>query len=371
MKIALVVPGGVDSSAERRVVPALLALIRRLAQRHELHVFALRQQATPAGWPLLGAQVHNIGTGRLALLRCLLAIRAEHRRGRFDLVHSIWSGSCGLRAVLAARWLGLPALIHLAGGELTALPDIAYGGALRPLGRWRERRVLRAADGLSAASAPMLQQLSALGLTAERIPLGVDREHWPSQAPRRRSHGQPLRLIHVASLNPVKDQTLLLQSVAELQASGLAFRLDIVGEDRLEGRIQQLGRQLGLADHLHFHGFMTQSQLHPLLAAADLLLVSSRHEAGPLVLLEAGLVGVPGVGTAVGHLREWAPGAALAVEVGDARALAAAVLRLAGDEDLRLRLANEALCRARREDADWTAAAFERLYGQVLEAHRS
>ena len=44
VKIALIVPGGVDRSGEVRVIPALLALIRRLAVTHELHVFATHQE---------------------------------------------------------------------------------------------------------------------------------------------------------------------------------------------------------------------------------------------------------------------------------------------------------------------------------------
>lgn len=44
MKLALVVPGGVDRSGEFRVIPVLLALVERLARAHDVHVFALRQE---------------------------------------------------------------------------------------------------------------------------------------------------------------------------------------------------------------------------------------------------------------------------------------------------------------------------------------
>ncbi|HEU4559853.1 MAG TPA: hypothetical protein VFS20_18520, partial [Longimicrobium sp.] len=61
MKVALVVPGGVDRSGTHRVIPVLLWLIERVARVHELHVFALRQEPRPATWELLGARVHNAG----------------------------------------------------------------------------------------------------------------------------------------------------------------------------------------------------------------------------------------------------------------------------------------------------------------------
>jgi glycosyltransferase involved in cell wall biosynthesis len=372
MKIALVVPGGVDRTGEHRVVPALLALLKRLARRHEVHVYALRQEPAPGHWRLLGAQVHNIGGrwARLGQLRAVAAIRAEHRAGPFNLIQAIWSGPSGRVAVLAAKLLGLPSAVHLAGGELVALTAIGYGGRLSWRGRLGEAMTLRGATVLTAASLPMLAQLAALGHHARRLPLGVDLAAWPAVAPQRRDSQSPLRLVHVASLNRVKDPSTLLHAVALLPRMGLDFRLDIVGEDTLGGQIQALAGRLGISSHTTFHGFLTHAQLRPVLARAHVHLVSSRHEAGPLALLEAAVLGLPSVGTRVGHLAEWAGEAALAVEVGDAEALARAIAQLASDEDLRLRLAHEAQRRAVLEDADHSAALLEALYDELAGAGR-
>ncbi|MET4726489.1 glycosyltransferase involved in cell wall biosynthesis [Lysobacter enzymogenes] len=364
MKLALVVPGGVDRGGESRVIPTLLALIARLARSHEVHVFALRQQAAPARWNLAGARVHNIGAGRTAV-RAILAIRAEHRRAPFDLVQSIFAADCGLVAVAAARWLRRPGLVHVAGGELVSLPAIGYGGRRNWRGRLREGWVLRAADAVSAASAPMIEALRALDVDALRIPLGVDLHAWPPLAPRARRAGATARLLHIASLNRVKDQPTLLRALAALRRAGVEFRMDIVGADTLGGQMQALAQRLGLDGRVAFLGFRTQRELRPLVEAADLLVLSSLHEAGPLVLLEAAVAGVPTVGTAVGHLCEWAPQAALAVASGDSAALAEALRQVLADEALRLRLAWEAHRRALREDASHTALAFERLHAQV------
>jgi len=362
VKLALVVPGGVDRSGEQRVIPALLALIERLARRHEVHVFALRQEAVAARWQLAGASIHNIGDG-WTRLRAIATLRAEHRRAPFDRIHAIFSGSCGLVAVAAAKLLGARSLVHVAGGELVALPEIDYGGRRRWWSRLREALVLRAADAVTAASAPVLESLQAMGIGATRVPLGVDLQAWAPLAPRRREAG-PARLIHVASLNRVKDQPTLLRALSILLEGGLEFRMDCIGVDTLQGRMQQLAEQLGLAGCVRFHGFKTQRELRPMVASADLLVVSSLHETGPLVVLEAAATGVPAVGTAVGHLVEWAPVAALAVPVGDAGALAQAIERVLGNEELRLQLAADAQRRAIVEDADFTARAFDALYRQ-------
>lgn len=372
MKLALVVPGGVDRTGEYRVIPALLYLIERLARVHEVHVFALRQEAAPARWKLAGATIHNIGDG-WQRLRAVAAIHAEHRRGRFDRIQAIFAGPCALVAVLAGLRLGVPALVHVTGGELVALHDIGYGGSRTWKARLRETVVLKLADRVSTSSAPMVDALRARGIRAQRIPLGVDLGSWPPQPPRRRL-SEIARLVHVASLNRVKDQPTLFRALARVAERGVAFQLDVVGVDTLDDEIQRLAAQLGLANRIRFHGFRTQRELRPIVAGADLLLMSSRHEAGPFALLEAAIAGVPTVGTAVGHLIEWAPVATRTAPPGDAERLADAIGEVLADEELRLRLAWAAQRRAMQEDADHTARAFEALYlsmGAIGHEHRS
>jgi glycosyltransferase involved in cell wall biosynthesis len=339
-------------------------LIARLSLRDEVHVFALLQETRPASWDLLGTHIHNIGT-RNTLLRAIHAIHAEHRLSAFQVVHAIWSGAPGFVAVASAKILRLPCVVHVAGGELTAIADIGYGGRLTWKGRLREAVLLRSATVVTAASAAMVESLARLGILAQRLPLGVDLSVWPVREPVRRDISKPARLIHVASLNRVKDQTTLLHALASLSASGLDFQMDIVGEDTLQGEIQALSDRLGLSEKVRFHGFLTQGRLLPLMQAAHLLVVSSRHEAGPIVVLEAAAAGVAIVGTAVGHIAEWAPDAAACVAVGDPAALARAIAAVLRDEDLRLRLAREALRRAVHEDADHTARGFQAIYTTV------
>jgi glycosyltransferase involved in cell wall biosynthesis len=253
-------------------------------------------------------------------------------------------------------------LVHVAGGEVVSLPEVAYGAAQTRAGRLREAFVLRRVSAVTAASAPVIEALTKLHIAAHRIPLGVDLTVWPPRYPSHRDHNRPARLIHVASLNRVKDQSTLLRALAALMKSGLRFEMDVVGEDTLHGEIQALTEQLRLSTVVRFHGFLTQRQLRPLVEAADLMVLSSRHETGPLAMLEAAVAGVPTVGTMVGHVAEWAPEAAMSVPIGDWARLAAAIRQLLEDEDLRMRIAREALKRATLEDADHTAERFRTLY---------
>jgi glycosyltransferase involved in cell wall biosynthesis len=364
MKIALVVPGGVDQSGEVRIIPALVALIGRLAVEHDVHVFATHQQSEPGTWALEGAQIHTLGLPRTAW-RAAKMILTEHRKAPFQVIQSIWAGACGALAVGMSKLLRLPSIVHVAGGELVAFADIDYGGCLSWRGRVRERAVLRSATVVTCASTPIVELVAKCGVDAHRVPLGVDLRRWPLRSPARRRLGEPARFVHVASLNPVKDQPTLLRALRRLGDRGRDFHLDVVGEDTLGGGIQALAVELGLADRVRFHGFLTQRELRPIVEAAHAAIVTSRHEAGPVVALEAAAVGVPIVGSAVGHLAEWSPHAALAVPCRDPVALAAALELILDDEDLRLRLASEAQRRAEHEDANYTAHAFKEIYRLV------
>lgn len=365
MKIAILTPGGVDRSGTHRVIPCLLWLIERLVKAgDEVHVFAFRQEPEPGRWPLLGAQVHNAGRWpRSARVAAMLV--AEHRRGRFDVLHAFWALPSGFVAAIAARLLRRPMLLTLPGGDVIHLPEIGYGSLGRRRDRLRVRLAAATAGRVTAPSAFLRNQAMRAGVEAVVVPLGVALDRWGPRPPRAREPGAPLRLLHVGSLNRVKDQGTLLEAAALLKQRGLGFVLDIVGEDTLGGAVQRRAEQLGLGEIVRFHGGMPHRELRPWVEQADLLVVSSRNEGAPVAALEAAVAGVPTVGTAVGHLADFAPDAAVAVPVGDAAALADAIAETAADEKERLRLAAAVQALALAADADFTAAEFRTLYAEL------
>lgn len=374
VRVALVVPGGVDRSGKERVIPALLALIERLARRHELHVFALAQEPRPGDWTLRGAAVHNLGfsararwPGEALFAAGRRLARGLSAHGPFDVVHAFWANNPGFLATRAARALGIPAVVSVAGGELAALPEIGYGGQLHLRERLKTARALRRAARITAASEPMREAALAHGVDAALVPLGVAPESFAEPLPREPSP----RLLLVGSLNRVKDVPTALRAFRRVVDACPAARLDVVGEDVLGGEVPRAASALGLEPHVTFHGFLPLEALLPFYRRADLLVHSSRHEAGPLVALEAAACGVPTVGSAVGHIRDFgssAPERALAVAVGDDEALATGILTLLADEPRRRAMGEAARAWASTHDADATAAAFERIYAEVLAA---
>jgi glycosyltransferase involved in cell wall biosynthesis len=196
------------------------------------------------------------------------------------------------------------------------------------------------------------------------VPLGADRRWFaPAAHP-----PEPGRLVHVASLNRVKDQTTVLRALSIAREHVPHVRLDLAGVDTLDGEIQRLAADLTLADVTTFHGFTAHRDLAPLLQRAQLHVMASRHEAGPLVALEAALCGVPTVGTRVGHIADLAaldPAAASASAIGDHEALAASIVGLLADDAQRAAMGDAARTWAEQHDADHTAERFASIYARL------
>jgi glycosyltransferase involved in cell wall biosynthesis len=168
---------------------------------------------------------------------------------------------------------------------------------------------------------------------------------------------------------PFKDHDMLLDAASNLAAAGVDFELDQIGEDiSRTGAVARRAVDLGLADRIRFHGFLPHRQMRPFFDRADLLIVTSRHEEGPLVVLEAAVAGVPTVGTSVGHLAEWAPLAARVVPPRDSTALARTIIEVLFNDTARLGLAARAQAIALDEDADETARRFREVYAELAGA---
>ena len=343
------------------MMPCQQWLIRRLiCQGHEVHVFAAWQEREPGHWQLPGAAIHSDLRQPRSLWQSRQVLR-EHRKAPFDVLHA-FSASPGLAGAIVSRLTSVPLVLSLIGGELIWDSAIRYGllGSVR--GRTMLRVAARAASTIIAESGTMRKEALELGIEVRVVPFGVELEEWPTPPPRRRASDAPIRLLHVANLNRVKDQPTLLRAAAILLERGLPFRLDIIGMDTLDGEIQRSATALGLGGCVTFHPPLPHSELGPYFQATDLLVISSIHEGGPVVVLEAAAAGVPTVGTTVGHIADLAPDAAAAVEVRSPTDLASALEALACDEPRRLKLAAAAQGFALRHDAAWTANALAQIY---------
>jgi glycosyltransferase involved in cell wall biosynthesis len=363
MRLALIAQGGFDA-AGRDMVPALVWLVERLARRHDVHVFVLHYYREPRTYPLAGATIHDVGRvdGPPGLRRLRLAARLRRAivaAGRFDVLHAYWGLPAALTADVGAA-LHVPVVTTLDSGELVACEDIGYGLQRRWLDRRAVARAIRRAARVTVSTAFMAGLPALGGIRPDIVPIGVDTQLFRAGAA---PAGPPWRLLRVASLNQVKDYPTLLRALTVVAASLPSVHLDIVGADTLDGSIQRLAGELGLGGHVTFHGFQPTAALPAFYGRAHLHVLSSRHEAANVATLEAAASGVPTVGTDVGYVADWAAeGRSVAVPVADHHALAAAIAQVLQDTARRQQLAAAARAWTLAHDADWSAAAFERLY---------
>ena len=370
MRLAIVVMGGLHPSGEDQVVPSWLALFEGLARSHELHAFVLKHLPTAETYQLRGFTVHDLGRPagvagltRRAQERALT--RALDQTGPFDLVHGFWADPAGQLAARAGRRLGIPSLVTCDGGEFVSLPSIKYGSQRTRNGRRAVREACELASAVHVCTDFMRALAAARGISATVIPLtSVTSKAATIPWPPRRHQPAPLRIVQVASLSRVKNQQLLIDAL-RIVRKDIDAQLDLIGEDTLGGQLQRHAAAIGMAAHVTFHGFLRQDRVMAHLAAADLYVQSSLHEAAGVSVLEAAVHGLPIVGTRAGYVADWAP--TKAVAVGDAipESLADSILALDADPDRARSMAGLARTFSIAHDAAWSAAQFDELYRRL------
>lgn len=363
------VPGGVDPPGSQRVIPFIHGLVADLSARHDVQVIAVGHDTTAGSWKLFDAQVTNVPVGRHSksdvarVVHKVSSIAGEG--GRPDVIHGLWANLTGLAAAMTALRHRVPSVVSVCGGEFVAIPDIGYGGGLSRGSRSMARTATRLASAVTVATSWMSQHVVEHGgRVAEVVPLGADTSVF------RNTDGPTIinRLVHIGNLNRVKDQDMLLHAVVRVLGPHADATLDIAGLDTLDGELQRLATTLGIDQQVRFHGYLQPPQLAAMLAGSAIHVLSSRHDAGPVGVLEAASCGVPTVGTSVGHVADFAAmpePAAVAVAGRQPEVLAAAIIALLSDDPRRQALARRAQAWAVAHDSRHTSRSFESLYRRL------
>jgi glycosyltransferase involved in cell wall biosynthesis len=167
-------------------------------------------------------------------------------------------------------------------------------------------------------------------------------------------------VLAVGRLVSAKNHALAIQALAEVDDATLV----IVGEGPLRNELEDAARRAGVHDRVVFAGLRPDARA--LIGAADAVVVSSRSEGLPMVVLEALAAGTPVVATAVRGVREILEDEqnALLIPPGDPVRLAKAIQRVVSDERLAGRLADTGRRLAGEHTEETMVDAFLDLYAR-------
>jgi glycosyltransferase involved in cell wall biosynthesis len=365
-----------------------------------LHVLATNQRRggeTYAADLVRGLSGHDVDQ-RVAVLRGV-----DDRELRFHAPAGVVGGGprlpgvgVDLRAVRRLRrisWRWQPHVVHAHGGQSFKHAALAAGagGATLVYGRigaawirsgpraWAYGRLMRRADRVFAlAEALTRETVEVFGVPEDRVltmPGGVD-ESFVRPTRGRDATREELAVHHgarvILSLGALaweKDPLGQLEVATRALEKVPDAVYVVAGEGPLRPALEEAVRDLAVGDRVRVVG--ARSDVGDLLASADVLLLASRFEGVPRVVLEAGMAGVPSVAYAVAGIPETVESGetGLLATPGDADALAVAAVSLLTDDDLRRRLGETARRRYRaRFGADVVARAHLAVYRELAAA---
>jgi len=328
----------------------------------------LAKELTTRGIELIPFQCRAADGSRIPQNRLREELAEVLRRRRPALLHAN-SLAMGRLAGPVAAECGLPSIAHLRDIiRLSAQAVADLNCHRRLLAVSQATREFHVAGGLDAEKTHVLYNGVDLDEFRPRTPIGY----------LHRELGLPADAHLVGTIGQIglrKGQDVLLRAAALIVDRSPTAHFLIIGERNSEkGESRQFESALGdaahglLAGRVHFLG--RRNDIASLLNELTLLVHTARQEPLGRVLLEAAASGVAVVATDVGGTREiFPPGAAAArlVPPDDAAALAAGMLELLGNRQLRDRLGAAARrCAEERFDIRKSVGELIRHYETIV-----
>ncbi|MFG2698065.1 glycosyltransferase family 4 protein [Kitasatospora sp. NPDC048407] len=326
------------------------------------------------GFSAAGARLHTVDITPTSGARSDTVAIGELRRAftGADVVHA-HGLRAGLLSDLALRTAGrFPGIRPETPLVVTSHHALLSTGLDRRLQRLMERRVVRAADLVLGASSDLVARARELGATDARLgpvaapplpPADLDRAAARAALPGI-DDGRPV-VLAIGRLVPQKCFSLLLDAVPHFAAPGEPMPHVLLAGD---GPERQALAERVRAEKLPVEVLGHRTDIPDLLAAADLVVLSSRWEARSLVAQEAMRAGVPVVATAVGGIPELVGDAAVLVPFADPQALGGAVRELLADDKRCAELADAGHAQARTwPDEAATVAQVLSIYDELVQ----
>ena len=367
LRILHVASGDLWAGAEVQV----FTLMSHLARMPETAVAAvlLNEGALAAKLRAVGIEVFIADERQSGAVGLLMRLHGVLRGWRPDLVHTHRVKENILGAI-ANRLGGNVPCVRTVHGSHERRPVRGARGAINRavfgLDRWCGR-VLQ--QKIIAVSEPLAVEL------AQEYPPGriailengvdVDRVLFERAAAGFRAATPDAQHIGIVGrLVSVKRVDLFLQAASLLRTEsiGSALRFHVFGDGPLRPDLENLARQLHLADVVRFHGH--RHDIASCIGQLDLLVICSDHEGLPMVALEALVLRVPTVAHAVGGLVDVVPEEFL-VRRHDPQAYKSQILHALGKQGRMIAEANS-LEKLPRFTAERNAQRAREVYAELI-----
>ena len=241
----------------------------------------------------------------------LLALGARRHLSRllsagfdFDLIDAHYYYPDGVAAVLLGRWFRKPVVITSRGSDLNVLAEY------RVPRRWIRWAYERAAASVFVSDALKQKMSDIVGHEQQSFVIrnGVDLSDFPLRDRKECKVQLGLEdgtwLLYAGRLTRPKGVYEALQAAARLPGE---YKLAFVGDGIEANGLASAARELGISDRVLIAGPRPQDELAAWYSAASVLILPSRSEGVPNVILEALACGTPVVATAVGGIPEVMP----------------------------------------------------------------
>lgn len=286
----------------------------------------------------------HAGHHRWMQLTILPAVRRITRAWRPDIVLGYWAHPDGTVAMAAARALRVPGVLLVGGSDIQLL-------TAEPARRAIILETLLGADRVLAVGAPLRERVIALGVPAERVGIfqrGVDAAqfHPGSPAEARDRVGLPRDrpiALWVGRMVPVKGLDVLFDAWPEVRSGGGRPLLVLIGDGEEREQLERRARSMDA--EVRFVGSVAHEALADWYRAADVVVLPSRSEGIPNVLLEGLACGTPFVASDVGGVSELLEPQSRAIPPGDSMALADALSQALGAPPMTRRAMTDVLDR--------------------------
>jgi glycosyltransferase involved in cell wall biosynthesis len=366
-RIAIIIYGGIGVGIGLEGVVCLVELCERIAEDYDLTVFSMvrvNKNYQPKGYKLIGVPFSHKRNVIFRIIYISFKIIQQHFKNRYSLIHAFWAYPAGLLALGLGKLFGLKTIITFMGGEIADIPSINYG---LYRSKFKKRAIQFIAKNVDVVVA--LTQHHARSLKEklfyrrmETIAFGVNLTKYPRT---KKQLIPPYQFLYLGNMNSVKDLPTLVKTFQKISQI-VDSRLDIVGLDTLNGKIQALVSELNLVDKITFHGYQLNSQLSSFLEKAHILLHTSRWESQAVVVNEALASGVVVCGTRVGIIDDLEDTVTTCVAVGDAEMLSQKVINLLNNIEMYEQFRINGIAWSEDNDLETQYQKYNRLYQNLL-----